>query len=139
MPTNALNLWTGLRMGNQPHSSAGCDSRTYSRRKGVVDFPNIDVGIRQAMAHEQARDRKGRGHKQTLRPQIDRGDLPIDELGFMGVSRQFGETGLRGQPISVTKCRRSHLWRHRQLRTEAPVSPFDNKASQELTSPTLGW
>jgi hypothetical protein len=57
-----------------------------------VDFQKTDVGMRQAIACEEAQDRQGRGNQQSLGSQVDGGDFPIDQSCFGDVGWQLGET-----------------------------------------------
>ena len=47
------------------------------RSEGFVDFPEIDVGEREAVPRVQARDRVGGRHEQPLGENIDAGDFVI--------------------------------------------------------------
>ncbi len=67
-------------------------------REGLVNFPEVDIGIGQPAASKQSRHCKGRRHQQALLAEIDGRDLIVDESGLWRARRQPGHPGIRSHP-----------------------------------------
>src|SRR5207249_102579 len=91
---NSLTAWLRIHAPAREAPERGVDTGLVTHEVGaferldveedlggerLVDLPQGDVGVTQSVAGQKPRDRERRRHEQPLRPEIDRGDLPIDQ------------------------------------------------------------
>src|SRR5712692_3419210 len=57
----------------------GGEVAQHLRGESLVDLPQRDIRVAQAVPRQHARNRVGRRHEQPLVEDVDRGDFPIDE------------------------------------------------------------
>src|SRR5579863_423714 len=74
------------------------DVAEHLRRKRLVDFPQRDVVVFEAVPRQQPRNRRHRRHQQTLVENIDRRHLEIDEPRPRQLRRQSLEPRVGGDP-----------------------------------------
>src|SRR3981081_2895030 len=74
------------------------DMEEHLSGEGLMDLPQINVGIDKAIAGQHARNGKSRGHEQPLHLKVHRRDFPVDQFRTWNARRQLGETLGRCDP-----------------------------------------
>src|SRR5256714_12370814 len=66
--------------------------------ESLMDLPQINVGIDEAVAGQQARNSESRGHEQSVHVKVHRRDFPVDQFRLRNARRQLSESIRRRHP-----------------------------------------